>query len=68
MDQELGLYFRGVPANIPAWVLILEAANMDPIRAAEIEEKATERWWKRYMRYRKKKNEAEKKSIDGSTA
>jgi len=37
---------RGSP---PVWVLILEAAGYDPLRAQEIEDNLTETWWNRWM-------------------
>jgi hypothetical protein len=44
---------------------------LDPVRAAEIYEQVTERWWKRYMLYREVKGSADKELIDklnGSTS
>jgi len=35
------------------WVLILEAASGDPLRAQEIEETLTKEWWLKYRAYGK---------------
>jgi len=39
--------------DLPLWVLCLEAAGGDPLRAQEIEERVSERWWARLMVYRR---------------
>lgn len=40
--------------DVPQWVLILEAAKLDPVRAAEIEEQSTQKWWARYLAFKRK--------------
>jgi len=42
------------------WVLILEAANGDPLRASELERELTQGWWERYLVYRIEKAQAER--------
>ena len=42
---EIRTFFRGHPAYVPPWLLILQAADFDPLQAQEIEEKLTGRWW-----------------------
>jgi len=54
------LYLRGVPAPIPIWVTILEAAGEDPLRAQQIEMDISQEWWERYLLYRKEKGLAMK--------
>jgi len=39
-------------------VLILEAANNDPLRAMEIEEKVTAEWWAYWQTFKKELAEA----------
>ena len=39
--------------DLPLWVLSLEAAGGDPLRAQEIEELVSEKWWARMMVYRR---------------
>lgn len=39
--------------DLPLWVLTLEAAGGDPLRAMEIEEQVNEVWWTRLMVYRR---------------
>ena len=47
------LYFQGIPTCIPpSWVIVLEAADQDPLRAQEIEDKIGQRWWFYYRAYR----------------
>jgi len=33
----------------PIWAVILEAANYDPLRAQEIEERVNAQWWSRWL-------------------
>lgn len=47
-------------AEIPLWVLILEAAGGDPLRAAELEDSVSQTWWERYMLYRQEKAKADR--------
>jgi hypothetical protein len=42
----------------PRWYLILQAANFDPLRAQEIEEGVSRRWWEYYMTWLKASGEA----------
>jgi len=46
---EIRTFFKGHPAYVPQWVLILQAADFDPLRAQEIEERLTGRWWNYYQ-------------------
>ena len=39
--------------DLPVWVLALEMANGDPLRAQEIEERVSERWLARVLTYRR---------------
>ena len=41
-------------------MLILEAANGDPLRASELERELTQGWWERYLVYRIEKAQAER--------
>ena len=34
---------------MPTWILLLEAAGYDPLRAMEIEDKISQEWWERWM-------------------
>jgi hypothetical protein len=47
------------------WVLILEAAGYDPLRAQEIVEGVNQVWWERWMVDRRHRLEAEKKARNG---
>lgn len=44
--------------NPPLWLLIMDAASGDPLRAQEIEAGLTREWWERWLLYRKKQGEA----------
>ena len=46
--------------DVPSWVVILEAAGGDPLRAQEIENEVTQRWWERWVVVRKAKAQAAK--------
>ena len=50
----------GVPQAVPEWVLALDAANGDPLRAREIFEQVDERWWTYHMIYREAQADAQK--------
>lgn len=42
--------WRGGLGTEPPWMeVILEAANRDPLRAQDIEERLSERWWKYWL-------------------
>jgi len=43
---------RGIRTNVPTWLMILEAADHDPLRAQEIEDQVTARWWHRWLAWR----------------
>lgn len=45
---------------VPTWVILLEAANGDPLRAQEIEENLTAYWWSRYQEYTKERSKVKK--------
>lgn len=47
--------------DVPTWVLVLEAAGMDPLRAAEIEEDVTQKWWQRTLALREALNKEMKR-------
>lgn len=51
-ERELAWALRGiVGARAPLWASILSAANGDPLRAMEIEERVSEEWWARWQAY-----------------
>lgn len=50
--QAIRFFLQGVPTEVPIWMLILEAAHFDPLRAQEMEAELSERWWKNYLAYR----------------
>ncbi|KRT76723.1 MAG: hypothetical protein XU14_C0033G0021 [Armatimonadetes bacterium CSP1-3] len=52
------LFFKGIPAEVPLWVAILQAASGDPLRAQEIESGLSEAWWQRYQEYIREQNKA----------
>ena len=52
-DVDIRLFLRGIPASAPLWLVILEAARFDPLRAQEIEAGLSEDWWTNYMVYRR---------------
>lgn len=39
--------------DLPIWVVTLEAASGDPLRAQEIEDQVSELWWTRLLVYRR---------------
>jgi hypothetical protein len=43
---------KGLPTEAPLWLMILEAAGWDPLRAQEMEANLSERWWMNYLAYR----------------
>jgi len=51
---------RGHAQKEAVWLVLLEMANGDPLRAMEIEEKITERWWLYWEAWREYKNRKEK--------
>jgi len=53
------LFLRGYPAPVEPWVIILNAADNDPLRAQEIEEDLSQYWWERYLIYRKEQSIAQ---------
>jgi len=53
------LFLRGYPAPVEPWVIILNAADNDPLRAQEIEEELSQYWWERYLIYRKEQSIAQ---------
>jgi len=55
-DDELNalkMYMRGIRAQVPMWVLMMDAAGHDPLRAQEIENGVSEIWWARWLAWRK---------------
>lgn len=64
-DVDIRLFLRGIAAEVPLWLIILEAAKFDPLRAQEIEAGLSEEWWTHYMVYRRNQGivnrEAERK-------
>lgn len=42
---EIRSYFKGHPAYVPLWFQILAAADFDPLRAQEMEERLIGKWW-----------------------
>lgn len=53
-------FLSGKPARAPLWLLILEAAQFDPLRAQEIEEGLKGEWWQLYEVYRHQLSVAQK--------
>lgn len=56
-------YFAGA-GEIPLWVMVLEAAGDDPLRAQEMEGQLSQLWWDRWMvnrRFRAEAQERERK-------
>ena len=51
--EPLNLYLKGFVVDVPFWVLILEAAKGDPLKAQELEEGLTKDWWMKYRAYGK---------------
>ena len=51
--ESLNLYLKGFVVEVPFWVLILEAAKGDPLKAQELEEGLTKDWWMKYRAYGK---------------
>jgi len=47
---------------VPEWVVALEMANGDPLRAAEIFERIDETWYMRWMAWREEKNRVVEKA------
>lgn len=47
------MFIHGYPTAPPLWMLILEAADNDPLQAQRIEAEVTETWWYRYLCWRK---------------
>ena len=47
--SHLAYNLRIAETNVPDWVLVLEAAGHDPLRAMEIEEKLSREWWDRWL-------------------
>lgn len=53
--------FKGIKgARAPLWASILLAANGDPLRAQEIEERVTEEWWERWKVWTDAQGEAKR--------
>lgn len=42
----------GYSGSPPYWVVLLEAAGWDPLRAMEIENACSATWWHRYKCYK----------------
>lgn len=47
--------------EVPLWVMVLEAAGGDPLRAQEMEERLSQLWWDRWMTNRKYRVQAEER-------
>jgi len=45
---------------VPVWVVLLDMANGDPLRAAQIEDELTQEWWERAVVYRSELAQAQK--------
>lgn len=43
------MYYAAGRARVPLWLMTLEAAGYDPLRAMEIEERVSQEWWDRYL-------------------
>ena len=50
----------GVAVPVPSWVVILEAAAGDPLRAQEIENGVNKFWYERWSLWNKLKSQAVK--------
>ena len=57
---EIRSYFKGHPAYVPVWFQVLVAANYDPLRAQEMMEKLTGKWWHYYTVANSERARAEK--------
>jgi hypothetical protein len=53
-------FLTGKPARVPLWLLILEAADFDPLRAQEIETHLERDWWELYLIYHHQNGVAQK--------
>ena len=51
MYYQVGIYAQAddEDASLPLEIILLEAANGDPLRAMEIEDRLPLRWWKWYV-------------------
>lgn len=54
-------FLKGIATEAPLWLLVLEAAKWDPLRAQEIEAGLSERWWANYLAYREGASRAQGK-------
>lgn len=52
------MHFKGHAMELPLWVVILDAAEGDPLRAQEMEERLSREWWERWMIYTREKARA----------
>ena len=50
----------GISVPVPSWVVILEAAGGDPLRAQEIENEVNQLWYERWSLWNKLKSQAAK--------
>ena len=46
----------------PLWLMILDAAQGDPLKAQEIEAGLSSYWWERWLIYRKEQGNAERRA------
>jgi len=46
---------------VPRWVVILNAADGDPLRAQEIESELNQYWWEHWLVYREEQGKAQAK-------
>ena len=58
---ELAVLYSSGVGNPPYWFFILEAAQFDPLRAQEIEERINQIWWERYLTHRAARSIADSK-------
>lgn len=52
-------YLSGESTNPPDWIILLEAANFDPLRAQVLEDEIGAEWFFRYTTYRREKARAD---------
>jgi hypothetical protein len=57
------MFFKGHKMEVPLWVIILNAAGGDPLRAMEIEERISQEWWERMGEYNSIKADVDKELL-----
>ena len=55
----------GHAVEVPLWVVVLDMADGDPLRAQEIEAGLSRDWWEKYMVYARERGRAQESRSNG---